>query len=54
MDQPLQAMARTREYFGSGGQADKRILVSQELARTLAVQKVRGASLRPVKSNVQW
>ncbi len=50
-EEPSQAIARTREYFGSGGQADKRVLVSQELARCLAAKKVRGASLRPVQSH---
>jgi hypothetical protein len=47
-EQPSRAVARTREYFGSGGQADKRIVVSQELARSLTTEKVRGAVLRPV------
>jgi hypothetical protein len=48
--EPSRAMARTREYFGSGGQADKRVLISHELVRSLVAENVRGASLRPVQS----
>lgn len=48
--QPSRAMARTKEYFGSGGQADKRVLISQALVRALVTENVRGASLRPVQS----
>ena len=47
-DVPAGAIARTAEYFGSGGQADQRVLVSQDLARALAEGGVRGASLKPV------
>lgn len=49
-EEPTQAIARTREYFGSGGQADQRVLISQELARSLVGEKVRGASMTPVNS----
>lgn len=35
-ERPSRAMAKTREYFGSGGQADKRLIVSQQLARARA------------------
>jgi len=49
-DKPSRAMARTKEYFGSGGQADKYVLISQELVRSLVAENVRGASLRPVQS----
>ena len=48
LSEPRGAMARTREYFGSGGQADKRVLISQDLARALAAASVRGASFTPV------
>jgi hypothetical protein len=49
-EEPNRALARTREYFGSGGQADKRVLASRDVAHRLASDKVRGASLRPVQS----
>jgi hypothetical protein len=49
-EKPSQAVAKTREYFGSGGRAHKHVLVSQELARALARERVRGASLTPVGS----
>jgi hypothetical protein len=52
-EEPTDAIAKTKEYFGSGGQADKRVVVSQKLAHSLAVAKVRGASVRPVQSNTQ-
>ncbi|HEY6726435.1 MAG TPA: hypothetical protein VI197_20505 [Polyangiaceae bacterium] len=45
---PSQAIVKTKEYFGSGGQANKRVLVSRDLARALAAGNVRGAELRPV------
>jgi hypothetical protein len=51
-EEPHRAIGRTKEYFGSGGQADKRVLISWELARSLAGAKVRGASLTPVDSVV--
>ena len=44
---PSQAMVKTTDYFGSGGQADKRVLISQDLALSLADKKVRGALLKP-------
>ncbi len=49
-DKSSRAMARTREYFGSGGQADKRVLISQEVVRSLSAENLRGASLRPVQA----
>ena len=39
---------RTAEYFGSGAQADQRVLISQDLARALTAGGVRGAELKPV------
>lgn len=44
------AIVKTREYFGSGAAAHKRVLVSQDLARALVAAKVRGASFWPVQS----
>ncbi len=46
--EPSSHMAKTREYFGSGGSAFRGILVSQDLARALEAAKVRGASFTPV------
>jgi hypothetical protein len=46
--EPSSHMAKTREYFGSGGAADRKILVSQDVARALETAKIRGASMRPV------
>ena len=45
---PSQAMAKTREYFGSGASAYRGILISHSLARILNEQKIRGASVKPV------
>ncbi len=50
-DEPPHAIARTREYFGSGGQADKCVLIAQDIARALATARVCGAVLRPVKAS---
>lgn len=47
VNEPSSHMAKTREYFGSGGSAFRGILVSQDLARALEAAKVRGASFRP-------
>ena len=47
---PSSAMVKTREYFGSGAAAHKRVLISQKLAHALAAERVRGASMRPVQS----
>lgn len=48
-EEPSRPLVRTREHFGSGGQADRLILISQELARALAAHAVRGAELVPVQ-----
>lgn len=45
---PATAMVKTKEYFGSGASAHKRVLVSQAVARSLTAGKLRGASFRPV------
>jgi hypothetical protein len=47
-NEPSVRMAKTREYFGSGAAAYRGVLVSQDVARALAAEKVRGASVRPV------
>jgi hypothetical protein len=49
-NEPSRAMVKTREHFGSGAAADKQVLVSQALARTLTTASVRGASVKPVQS----
>lgn len=46
--EPAGHMAKTRQYFGSGASASKRIIISQELGSALMKTGVRGASLRPV------
>jgi hypothetical protein len=48
VNEPSSRMAKTREYFGSGGAADRKVLVSQEVARTMMAAKLRGAFLHPV------
>jgi hypothetical protein len=50
-DQPSGSLARTSEYFGSGGQSDRRIIVSQELRRSLNAANVRGAAFTPVQAS---
>lgn len=47
-DVPTASLVRTAEYFGSGAQADQRVLISQDLARALTAGGVRGAELKPV------
>jgi hypothetical protein len=47
-DVPTAPLVRTAEYFGSGAQADQRVLISQDLARALTAGGVRGAELKPV------
>lgn len=46
---PSASMARTREHFGDGGQADNRVVIGQALARSMRANGVRGASFRPVQ-----
>jgi len=48
VNEPSSAIARTRQYFGSGASAHKKVLVSQALARELVASRVRGVSLWPV------
>lgn len=46
--EPSEPIARTTDYFGSGAQAHRRVIISHVLARSLASAQVRGVSLRPV------
>ncbi len=46
--EPSRAMVKTKEYFGNGASAHKRVLVSQALGRAVTAAKVQGASLWPV------
>lgn len=46
---PAAPIAKTSDYFGSGFQADRRVLISQNLAKILLDMRVRGLSLRPVR-----
>ena len=48
-EKPPAAVVRTRESFGSGRVADRRVIVSQGLAHDLRRQGIRGVSLRPVR-----
>lgn len=49
--EPASSMVKTNVYFGSGASADKRVLVSNALARALIASKARGAALRPVTAS---
>jgi|SRR6218665_122890 len=46
---PSVRIAKTREYFGSGASAHRSVLVSRDVAWALATEKIRGASVRPVR-----
>jgi hypothetical protein len=45
---PEGSMVKTSQWFGSGGAADRRLLVGQALRRALVEKKVRGVSYRPL------
>lgn len=45
---PTVPLVRTAECFGSGAQADQRVLISQDLARALTAAGVLGAEFKPV------
>ena len=47
---PIAAMAKTSEYFGSGGQADRRIIVSQSVTQALSSGNIRGVVVAPVQT----
>jgi hypothetical protein len=46
-ERPSDAIVKTKEYFGSGKQADRRVLVSRDLADRITAH-CPGVSLRPV------
>jgi hypothetical protein len=48
--QPMGAMVKTSQWFGSGASASRCVLVSQDVVRALTAAKVRGASFRPVSA----
>lgn len=50
--EPTGHMAKTRQYFGSGGGAHKTIVVSKKLVNALKSEGVRGAMLRPISAPV--
>lgn len=52
LEKPESGITKTREYFGSGAAAHRRVLVSQGLRRALADALVRGSSFRPVRQEV--
>lgn len=45
---PSGAMIKTKEYFGSGAAAHKRVLISQKLYQSLVTEGTRGVSPKPV------
>jgi hypothetical protein len=48
--EPSGPIARTKQYFGSGGAADQWILVSRDLAGDMRAEAIRGVSFHPVKN----
>jgi rRNA maturation protein Nop10 len=48
IDRPKGNMAKTAEYFGSGGRAFREVIVSRELGAALRSAGIRGASFIPV------
>jgi len=46
---PPTALAKTRQWFGSGGQAFQELLVSRELRQALLAAGVKGAGFTPLK-----
>ena len=46
-DEPSISIVKTKEYFGSGARAYKKILISQKHAKTLEKAKVRGVKVKP-------
>jgi hypothetical protein len=49
ISEPSGNMVKTKEYFGSGASAPKKILASQSIASALDVGQVKGVTLWPVK-----
>jgi hypothetical protein len=48
LTRPAGHIARTLEWFGSGGRAFHEVIVSRELRLALSVARVRGQHYRPV------
>lgn len=53
VSEPSRPMAKTEEYFGSGGSANQGVVVSQALYRDMISASVRGVSFRPVAERNQ-
>ena len=49
LSEPGGALAKTRQWFGSGSAAHHRVVVAQEVRRALDAKNVRGVSYRPVE-----
>lgn len=49
--EPSRPIAHTRESFGTGAQADKRVLVHQSLVREMQSRDLKGAAFRPVRGS---
>jgi hypothetical protein len=48
--EPKMPLAKTEQYFGSGRSTHHRVVISQNLWQELVGRKLRGATVRPVKS----
>jgi len=53
LDEPRAHMVKTAQYFGSGRSAYRQLVLSQEIGKALASEKVLGASVRPVAGRDQ-
>lgn len=49
VSKPMAHMAKTRQNFGSGASAHRRVLISNDIASMLIKHKVRGVVFRPVE-----
>lgn len=47
-NEPVGAIARTAEMFGSGASAHQGIILAQSVAQDISTHKIKGASLKPV------
>lgn len=48
VNEPASPLVKTRQWFGSGASARRRVLVPQEARQAMEAEEVRGASFRPV------
>lgn len=48
-EKPSSHMTKTKQYFGDGAVAYKMVLVSQEISTALTMEKVLGASFKPIE-----